>query len=149
MKRSKNNQISVFITLVAVILFTLSGCSELALSESGSHDRALIGKWRSRNGDTVELNSDGSGYTSVMNTKDDLLMFSKYYPTLKHAVGDPTWSSENGQLTFTVEHTESVEVKYGEYLGEYCLLMGGSSDGRYLDRKKVLSIPEAILVHGV
>lgn len=132
MKKSKNNQISLFITLIAVILFTLSGCSELALFESGSHDRALIGKWKSRRGSTVELNSDGSGYTSVMNTKDDLLMFSKYFPTLKHTAGDPTWSSEGGQLTFTVEHTESVEIK----LKDGYVLIGGSGDGRDMLRKK-------------
>lgn len=112
MKIFKISNLLVFVVLIAVVMFTLSGCFAAEISESGSRDRALVGKWRSKKGGTVELNSDGSGYTSVFNPKDDLLLWSKYSKTVKHTVGDPVWSSENGQLTFTVEHIESFEVKY-------------------------------------
>lgn len=76
------------------------------------YDRALIGRWRSTNGSTIELNSDGSGYTSLIKAVDsDKILFNDSYAS-SHSVGNMTWSSENGKLTFMVQHEEAFSVKY-------------------------------------
>lgn len=133
--------IIIVLVLVAILIFPLftgqSSTSGKTPSKDSSHDSSLIGKWRARNGHTIELNSDESAFTNIIDSANDILMFSKYFPSLKHTADNPVWESENGQLNFFVDHTESVYIEYGsnKLSGDY-ILLGGSSDGRKCYRKE-------------
>lgn len=98
--------IGVVIVVVAILFYALfTNGNNISTSfnipsetpqKDSSHDSVLIGKWRSRNGDIIELNSDGSASTNIIDSDNDILMFSKYFPSLKHTADNPVWESENG-----------------------------------------------------
>ena len=127
-KNKKSHKAPILIILVAVVASILiyvlfaNGVNINNPIESptgGSlYDSALIGRWRSSNGSTIELNSDGSGYTSLIEAVDsDKILFNDSPALISlaigHSIGDMAWSSENGKITFTVEHTEDFSIKYG------------------------------------
>lgn len=126
-KNKKSHKAPILITLVAVVASILiyvlfeNGVNinnPIKTPTGGSlYDSALIGRWRSFNGSTIELDSDGSGYTSLIEAVDsDKILFNGSSTVMSlvfgHSIGDMTWSSENGKITFTVEHTEYFRIKY-------------------------------------